>query len=633
MTSFLSYSIDSFKKRKEFRHLFYSQISIAFLAYFITIISNSLVFSLFFSDFLALINTSIANYWGAFFILVSIFAIFLSLTLSLFIIRLIYFYQTKEMAVMIGIGGLIETIQNFFLVQLLLMCIISNILGIIIAYIGSFLTLLILKLFFSSILLNTYILFPDFQVILVFTILFFFTYMISARLILNTSKRYQDSLISDEIDFNQGKDTNLLASIFVFGKRINGSLKVTTRIVRLNIMRKSFLFILSLLTTILYSFLLVSIIFGSIVISDSLGYAMEQGTGGENTFIVVQESQTDFFRKSFDLYSDNVPVQVDFNYSQSLFDINSFSTIINRQKKPDDLRIDDRLILYKEFYGTNPSEQIQGVNSLNSGSIKRNSGFLIGIKNPIPNWQYYGQDPGMIKQNSNNVLIGEKLAWNLFNSPLNGRLFLSDKTTTQFSVSSLLIDPFLGGNTVYMNLNYLISFYNLDVSYRNVILLNSADMDYINLLKDQLSRDNSKLTIIDIKDSLSKNDKSNRLFNLILIGFSIPLILTYVILTNSYSKQLISSRIKQLRILKTLGCNYNDFKEIISKEIIAYSFWGHLIGFLFGFIFIIQGVVPFPIISLQSILITVAFILIPWFITHKFVMIYVKKLYNEYINP
>ena len=284
MTSFFDYAIDSIKKRKELRFLVATQVSITFLAYYLIVVSDAVVTSLFVSDLTSLLNSTLINYFGAFFIIVTVLGIIFTLGLVLFIIRLIYFYQTKEIAIMMGIGGLIEKIQNYFLVQLVLICLISNIIALIVAYFGSIVTLILVTSLFPNV-PNFHLIFPDYQVLIVFIAIFFISYIISARLIMHTTKRYQDTLVSDEIDFSTGKENNLLARIFVIKRAKKGFLDIVTKITRLNIMRKSFVFILSLITTILFVFFIITLVFGTFMISDSIATSMFVGTGGFSSSI------------------------------------------------------------------------------------------------------------------------------------------------------------------------------------------------------------------------------------------------------------------------------------------------------------------------------------------------------------
>jgi hypothetical protein len=328
-------------------------------------------------------------------------------------------------------------------------------------------------------------------------------------LLLNTSKRFQDSLTNDTIDFTSGKETNFLAKIFIFGRAKNGVIDIVTKMTRLNIMRRSFAFFLSLITTILFVFILMTLIFGSFVISDSLNASFYKGTGGENTVMIVQKSHETFFSKAFNLFEDRTQEnEDDFDFSESKFNYIPIQKFLNNTR-PEDLQIDDRLFLEKEVEGATPSSQIEGVieNDINPGISRKSKGFLVGINNPIPKWDYYGRNPQEFDNfNPNELIIGEKLVWDLFVDPFKGWLFFQDRPTSTFTVSSILIDPFLGGNAVYMQFDKLISLYKLNRNDRNVILLNTANSSYISFLKLKLRSINPDLTVFHKKYVITRNN-------------------------------------------------------------------------------------------------------------------------------
>ena len=635
MTGFLSFSIDSIKKRKELQMLIIIQIFLAFLVYYFIMIADIVISALFESDVAEnLINTSFVNLWGAFFIIMTVIAFLFTSLLLIYVLRLGLFYQSRDMAIMIGIGGLYETIQNFFLVQLLLMNVLSNLVGIIIAVIVTLFTVIVSNIFFSTIVQLNFIYF-DKQVIVVFIIIFFLTYLVSAKFITNQLSRYQDSLYNDKIDFNESSENNFLVKLFIWGKKpINGFTKITIRFSRLNIMRYSFVFIMSLLINIIYSFFLISLVFGSLVVSDSTSSIMTSGIG-ENNYLIVDSRQSEFFKKSF-IINTNYDFKMSFQYTNSLFSYSKVLNIINSSGLIDSI-VDERIIIYKNMNGITPSKSIdsekfnEGI--FDSGTIKHTEGFIIGLGSSSPNspnWKFYGEDPKDIL-NSNNIVVGEKLAWNLFADPLRGKVYLDENSKVMFQSKSLILDPFLKGNTMYMNLNTFGSFFNIHPDYRNMIIIHSTDEHEIKNLKTNLLKNAPQLVLLSTNDFILKNNDFNSLFMVFLLVQSIPLLIIYCFISMTYFRQIIEERSQQLDTLKALGCKLIDFQSIIMKEIDAFTFWGLTIGFVFANFFIIQMVVPFPIININSLLITISILIFPYIIIRKLILKEIMSKYAKYI--
>lgn len=616
MTGFLNFTKDSFKKRKELQHLFLIQVLIATILYYLIIIADILVVTFYSSSASNLLNASVSNYWGAFFLILTVIALVFTIAIILFTLRLMIFYQVKDISIMIGIGGLIETIENFFLVQLVLMCLIANLVGIITAYFVSFVVILLSSIIFpfqSALRIAI----PDYQVIIVFIILFFSTYLLSAKLVSSLMKKSFEDLQNDKVDFNEGNDNNFLARIFIWGKKSkDGFIDIKTRIARLNIMRYSFVFIISLIINLFYAFFLISLVFGTIVVSDTASNVMMTGTGGENTAIIVKNGFEMFFKDSL-LIDSNFNIS-DVNLQNSFF---SFQSLLPILQSHNITNVDERIILTKEILASNPTQNIDPNDPVNTGndpgSLRRGIVFTIGI-NPlkaIPKWNYYGNNP--VNISSNSVFVGEKLAWEKFTNPIEGKLYFSEKTISTFTVKSIILDPMFKGNTLYMDLFYLQSFFNLNENNRNLIFISYSSVEILNQIENELQNSTLNLSIIPLNSVIKHNTDFNFVFSIFLMFIGIPLLIAYFYISNSYSEQILRERLAQLNIIKILGGNKDSFISIILKEIDGFSFWGLLIGYVLAMYFIVEMTIPFPIVSTLSLIISMIIIIIPYFINRR----------------
>lgn len=633
MTGFISFTTDSFKKRKELVHLLYIQIFATFIMYYLVILANILTASFYKSSAQSFLNASVSNYWGAFYVILSVVAIVFASAVVFYTLKLMIFYQTKEISIMMAVGGLLETIENFYLVQLVLMSLISNIIGILFGYILVFISLLIVSIFIPTDLLIT-IPFPDYQLILIFIFFFFVIYFVSAKSVSSVITRYNEDLIQDKVDFNNGKDDNILSRLFIWGKRSKeGFIHLTTRIARLNIMRHSFVFIISIIINILYAFFIISLVFGTLIVSDTTSNISYTGIGGDNTAIIINKNYADFFTNSFQLSSKTSTS--DFNFTDSLF---NYKTVVTMLTDHNLSTIDDRIILqknvnaYSPATNVNPNNQNNNPSGNNLGSVRYVTPFVIAInpEHSIPFWNYYGSDPKNIT--GNNLFVGEQFAYDSFQSPMDGVIRFPDSIQTAFTIKSIILDPIFKGNTLYINMNTFDSLYKPDTNLRNLLFVRIPNSDTFNAVSSELAQLNPNLSIISLHGVIAHNADYITYLSVNLLSVGIPLFVIYFFINEFYNRQIIEERKQQLNLLKILGSNLNNYRSVIIKEVDAYSFWGLLIGFLLALYFIIEMTVPFPIISLFSIFISISVLIIPYFIIRRRLIQQIDEIYQNYLE-
>ena len=629
MTGFISFTMDSFKKRRELFHLFLIQVFATFILYYLIVFSNIMTSSFYNTTITNILNGSVSNYWGAFFIILTVIALVFASALVLFTLRLMVFYQTKDISVMVAIGGILEIIENFYLIQLLIMVLVANLVGILFAYItvfsAIFLTNLVIPLEIPLV-----IPFPDYQLIIMFIIFFFSTYLIAGRLITGTIKKYHEELVQDKIDVNNGKDDNIIARIFIWGRKSHeGFVKLTTRISRLNIMRYSFVFIISLIINLLYAFFLVSVVFGTIIISDTSNNITYTGIGGDNTLMITESSYSSFFLNS---------MQIDSQTSSSTPDLsNSFfqyQNLLSVFKTYNVSSYDDRVVLTKNIVALNPSPNVNPNDPSNNGqnnvgSVKSVTPFIIALdpNKAISFWNYYGSNPKQIT--GSNIFVGEQFAYAGFSSPMDGQLYFDGHSTIIYTIKSIILDPVFKGNTVYMDIASYDQLFKPDTSLRNVIFLKLPNQIDKTQFINAITQLNPNLSVVSLNSVIQHNNEFDTQLSIYLFLIGIPLGIIYFVISDSYNQQIIDERKQQLNLIKILGGNKDDFKSIIIKEIDGFSFWGLSLGYIGAVFFIIQMTVPFPIISLVSILISLIIVILPYYLSR---MRLVKRINNVYDN-
>ena len=631
MTSFTSFTLDSFKKRKELLHLFFIQVFVSIVLYYIVILADILIRTFYKTSITDFVNTSISNYWGAFFLILIFVSLLFAIALVLFTIRLMVFYQTKDISIMIAIGGVIEIIENFYLVQILLLCLAANVIGVVVGYAIMFLIVIVSE-FIIPIQFSLVIPFPDYILIVIFLFFFFTSYMISGRLITTIVKRYHEDLIQDRIDFNNGKDDNIIARMFIWGrKNADGFIDLTTRISRLNIMRHSFVFLISLIINILYAFFLVSVLFGTVLVSDTTTNISYSGVGGDNTAMIVNKNFASFFQESF--YLDSSQNYSNINFTSSFF---SYSQVLPVLKSFNITQFDDRIITPKNVTVRNYSMNFDPNVTYNNGG-----GFLgnlynlqpmvvaLNLSNAIPFWNYYGQNPKNLTGQS--IAVGEQFA-NWFRDTSKGDLTFNANSKTYFFVKSVLLDPLFKGNTVYVDMPMYQSLFKSESLLRNIIFIHVSSQDMINKLASAIQKVNPDLSVYSLNGALSHNVNFDNLISLYLLLVGVPLLIVYFILSDSYTKQIIEERKQQLNLIKVLGGGKDKYRSIILKEIDGFSIWGLSVGYLMAMYFLIQMTVPFPVVTVSSVIFSIAILVIPYYVVRLRLITKIDNLYNTFVE-
>lgn len=636
MTSFISFTIDSFKKRKELLHLFYIQVFVSFILYYIVALSDILVETFYKTSITNVINSAVSNFWGAFFFILTFIAVLFTIAFILFTIRLMIFYQTKDMSVMIAIGGILEVIENFYLVQILLMSVVSSAIGVLVAYIFIlaiiFISEIIIPIRFSLV-----VPFPDYLLIIIFLFFFFSTYLISGRLIVNIAKRYHEDLSQDKIDFNNGKDDNIIARLFIWGrKKKDGFIDLTTRIARLNIMRHSFVFLISLIINLLYAFFLISVLFGTVIVADTTTNISNNGIGGNNTAMIVNKNYASYFETAFQFDSSINNNGVKFSYfTDSFF---NYRNLLSTIQSFNITSIDDRVIIPMNIYAQNPSQTFNpnatpvnpGGNDF--GSLVQATPYIIALNpsNSIPTWDFYGTNPKNVSGDS--ITIGEHFALTTFKSPMNGQLYFENNSRTIFTVKSIVLDPLFKGNTVYMDISEYISLFRPNPTLRNIIFIKVTSESMLNGLNKAIQQINPNLEVVSLNPVLTYNANFNTLISTYLLFVGLPLFAVYFILTDSYNKQIIEERKQQLNLIKVLGGGIDKYRAIILKEIDGFTRWGLIVGYILAMYFIIELTVPFPVITPFSILFSIAILAIPYYISRRRLIKKIDQVYNSFIE-
>lgn len=615
------YAWNSLKMRKESKYLLIGQSLVLSSSIFALLLTGALTESLFRYDNQLIINSSLSNRYAAFSIIIAVLSFISALVFYLMTIRTLLRYKKPDIALMIAVGGLIERIQNMLIAEVFLFALIANILAIgfgIVFYLIAVDALIFLQ---TSVLLNLSLQIP-FLTILIFSIIFLFiSYIMSAFIIIRTSKTYYVTLLEQQI--TPIKNPQKWTKWLIWPKRRVNAL--TVKLARINFARAFFSVIGHLFTFIIMSAVLVSIVFGSILVHDSTIYAMNVGIGGNNVYAITMPALENFIISGYKLFSPLPPTPNTLNYTFSYQTLKQ--ALINMNVS--NVLLDPRLIVYTQVEGF-PNTLIQPSTSANLVStIQIANLFVVGINfnQSVSNWEYIGQDPHNLT--TNQVAIGEYGAYSLFSNPLDNTHVQINSSASLYATKSILTDPLLRGRTIYVSLPSLTKDLGLRSDVCNYILLKINNLSTLNAIQNALKSVNENLVIISLAPLINQNSGIQLILALLLLILIFPTIIAYFAAIITYCLDIIEERRTDLRTLKALGANLRSVVFSVEQEIMSIVLWGLLVGTLLGVIFILVFTIPDPQISLFALFGLLIPFLFTFFIARVAIRIQAKKFYAE----
>jgi hypothetical protein len=547
-------------------------------------------------------------------------------------LKLMLYYQSRDLVTFLGVGGLIDNIRDFMIAPIAFMILLANIgalIGANILFLGS---LLLIGLISQKISLKLDFEFPDPLLIALWVIFLVIAYIGASIAIYNITKNNQETIISEQND--PIAHVSKVANIFIWARKVKGFTTITTKLARINILRRSHLFFLNLLTFFFLTFLLFSLVFGAFVVRDSTINAMEQGIG-INNYAIVNQKLEEFIHEGFLLYS-----QKDYNYS---IESTTFSQNVLKELLEEDnltnLPIDGRLIINTNVQVRlylNPTEihNLTGIDLKQENELAVRPSqyidmFVIGMSmnSTIAKCQYYNQNPKNLQ--GNEIAVGEWTAWNIFQDPSRSSILFPDNPTKEFFVKSVIKDPFLKGQAIYVPVDSLNSLFGYNRDDRNVIFIKIDDPALIPKVESKVKKMDQDLILIPLNPILRQNKFTQEILGYLLLVIIVPLIFAFLITGRNYSIHIIEERKDQLRTLKALGASQTDIKDVIEKEIQGLMIWGISLGLLVGYYFIIEVVVPNPLISFTAIVWTFLPLIITVILIFKDLRKQIKKFYLE----
>ncbi|MFX1379035.1 MAG: FtsX-like permease family protein [Promethearchaeota archaeon] len=510
--------------------------------------------------------------------LIQILFISLTITIVVAISTTLIISKKKDIAIMKSLGTLPRKLYSFYLLEVYILFFVGFILGIILGL--SIFGIFALILF----LLNFTILI---QIDLFYTPFIFFSciigiFFVSGYVIRKIGKQKIIQTFSKDIpyNYNAGKPLKFIPKWLT-------SIGFNIKIAVVNTMRKKGEFKRYLILFCIIGLLIFTLGLGTIILNLSSREWINNAQN-ENIIIIGHKDVVYNYSMMYRMFSDpdllineNSINFTETKYFFNLSDINSLNSIEDIEK------IDERIISFydvKELTGTH----ITGDGSyVTVGKDREGNIPIIGV-NPKNIIQHFEIEGKFFNEEDafDNMTIGDGLAYNFFEFPLDQRLELTEVGKT-FHISGMIIDSFYSGWCGYISINESRKTLNLVNDEVNLIMLklnpsayqgiyeifenvtNSIGDDFIYLRLDPVFQGNlifvSSLSIYPI---------------LLIIVISIIAILSLY----NYQKSGIMEKAQDFLIMRAIGSKTGSLKKILFIEAVFVLFPSLLLSLAIGMI-------------------------------------------------
>ncbi|MBD3195742.1 MAG: FtsX-like permease family protein [Candidatus Lokiarchaeota archaeon] len=510
--------------------------------------------------------------------------------------------KKRDISIMRALGTLPEKLYSFYLSEAFLIYFIGF-------FIGWFLGIsifFILSLIFNSIGIPIIFQFEIFYSVILFLICLAGVFLISGWSLRKIGNKKVIRTLSHDIpfDYDTSKNFKLIPKWLT---RLGYNVKISV----INTIRKKGKFRRYILIFTFISLILFTIGFSALTVYSS-AESWVKDSQGDNIYAIAHDDVLEEYTDMYEMFSNpNLLVdQNDINFTDSkyLFNLTQIAELANYSEIE---KIDERLIRFCD------SKELQGIiiagegNYIVVGQERVGSFPVVGfdvndsIQDFVIEGKFFSESDAIF-----NITIGDGLAYNFFDYPLNQKLELTS-FSRQFSISGIVIDTFYSGYASYMDIGVFRTILNMSYNEINVILVKISPENF-NKIEDNLTSLISttlgaEFNIRSLNPSFTKNIEFVGYLNLfpITIIFIIGLVTFYSFY--NFQKGDLMEKLKDFIIMRAIGSKKTNIRKILFLEgtfvLIPSLLIGLIGGMLFNSVFLIDRVslpplyVPFLILA------------------------------------
>jgi ABC-type antimicrobial peptide transport system permease subunit len=494
--------------------------------------------------------------------LIQILLIILSVGLVITVTTTLVISKKRDIAIMKSIGTLPRKLYSFYLLETYILFFIGFLFGIVLGLISFGIFALIMSFFNFPI---------KFQLDLIYTPILFFSsiisiFFITGNVLRKIGKQKIISSFSKDIPYNY----NARKKIKFIPKWLT-SMGYNIKMAVVNTLRKKGEFKRYLILFSIIGILIFTLGLGTIVLNNSSQEWIHKSQS-EDIIMIGHKDVIYNYSLMYRMFS-NPTIFVDENeinflkpdYFFNLSDIDELNDFEEIQQ------LDERIVSFfdvKELTGTHIYED---GSYIIVGQDREDNIPIIGVNpdNLIQNFEIQGRFFTHDEQDAfENMTIGDSLAHNFFDYPLDQRLELTD-FGRQFYISGVVIDSFFSGYAGYISINESRKILNLTIEEVNLVSL-KIKSDTFETVKEDLNSITSN-----IGDNFSYlrldevfQDNLNYLNNLSLYPMFLVILISLLAILSlyTYQKAGIMEKAKDFLIMRAIGSKSSSLKKILYLE-------------------------------------------------------------------
>ena len=515
--------------------------------------------------------------------------------------------KKRDIAIMKALGSIPQKLYGFYLTEVYVVFIIGFVIGALIGFI-SYVIFFFIASFLGVI--------ATFQVDIFYTPILFLSclagiYLFPGVVLKKLGTQNTIKLFSRDIPYNYDASKKL-TTIPKWLSSIGYNVKISV----LNTLRRRGEFKRYLIVFTLISVIIFTLGLGSIVLKTSSQEWIKKSQG-TNIIAIGHKNVLQNYTKMYDMFSnpDILVTQndIDFLNPNYLFNLSKVEELTNY---PEIEKIDQRLLNFYNVTELDGYHFLEDGGYLVAGQSRKAVIPIIGFNASeiIQNFEIDGEY--IVDEDSNDMMIGDGLGYNLFDYPLDQSMRIEELGTGHpFHISAVVIDSFYSGSAGYVDLSVMQGDLNFTSNEINLLLLKVQSSEYNDVIGD--------IELI-IQWNLGENFSFvnlNQVFEnnysyLEIVTFYPTLIIIMMAIISifalyNYQKGTILEKAKDFLIMRAVGAKYKSIKKILFLEafymIVPSLFLSMGLGMIINSLLLFDRVY-LPHISLPFIIIGVLFI-------------------------
>jgi len=494
--------------------------------------------------------------------LVLILVLILAFVVVLIVTTTLIITKKRDIAIMKALGSIPQRLYGFYLTEVYVVFLIGFVIGTIIGFI-SYVIFFFIATFLGAL--------ATFQVDLIYIPILFIScfvgiYLFPGVVLRKLGTQNTIKLFSRDIPSNYDASKKL-TTIPKWLSSIGYNVKISV----LNTLRRRGEFKRYLIVFTIISLIIFTLGLGSIILKTSSQEWIKKAQG-TNIVAIGHKDVLQNYTLMYDMFSnpDILVTQdnIDFLNTNYLFNLSKVEELTNFTEIE---RIDQRLINFFNVTELDGYHLFEDGGSLAVGQDRQAVIPIIGFNASeiIQDFEIEGEYIG--DEDSDNMMIGDGLGYNLFDYPLDQSMRIEELGTGHpFHISAVVIDSFYSGSAGYVDLSVMQGDLNFSSNEINLLLLKVQSSEYADVIGDieliiQASL-GENFSFVNLNQTFENNYSYLEILTFYPSLIIIVMAIISIFALYNYQKGNILEKAKDFLIMRAVGAKYKSIKKILFLE-------------------------------------------------------------------